>query len=250
MYNFIEYNLTMKNIIVFLLIPVFSFSQKNYSAELDRYMQAQNNVKGFSGVVRIAKENKVLLKYNYGVAKDSIDLLLTLVEKTSHDSLELRDTIENHPRISKKGTVAGYTYIMTKFPDDKLTIVLLSNHDRILSNRLPMSSMIADGLAAIFYDKQVEVPYVHKEVAIDPSLLDKFVGKYKAFLVLEVIKKDGKLWRHREGGPDIELKPESDRKFFYADGSNRQLDFELDSSGKVTKIWFVNNEQRGEMMRQ
>jgi len=64
-----------------------------------------------------------------------------------------------------------------------------------------------------------------------------------------VIRKDGKLYRHRDGTPDIELKPESETKFFYADGSDRQLEFEVDKNGKVVKIWFINNEQRGEMKK-
>jgi hypothetical protein len=106
-----------------------------------------------------------------------------------------------------------------------------------------------EGLANIVFDKPAELPYLHKEVPIDPSLLDKYVGKYNAGLTLEVIKKDNKLYRHRDGSADIELKPESNTKFFYADDSNRQLEFELDAAGKVIKIWFINNEQRGEMKR-
>jgi len=239
----------MKNIILILLAPLASFSQKNYSAELERYMQAQNSVKGFNGVLIVSKNNKVILKNNYGVAKDSTGMLLSMSEQKSKDSVSVRDTIENHVRLTKKGIFNGYTYIVSDFPNDKVSVILVSRQDKILSNRLPISTMIEDGLAGIVFDMPVEIPYVHKEVAIDPALLDKFVGKYKAFLTLEVVKKDGKLWRHREGSPDIELKPESDRKFFYADGSNRQLDFELDKDGKITKIWFVNNEQRGEMTR-
>jgi len=114
---------------------------------------------------------------------------------------------------------------------------------------LPITDGIAEGLADIVFDLPVETPYVHKEVAIDPSLLDKFVGKYNAGLTLEVIKKDNKLYRHRDGSADIELKPESNTKFFYADDSNRQLQFDLDVSGNVIKIWFINNEQRGEMKK-
>ena len=89
----------------------------------------------------------------------------------------------------------------------------------------------------------------HQEVKIDNSILKRYVGKYKAFLTIEVIEKDGKLYRHRDSTADIELKPESETKFFYADGSNRGLEFEVDSTGKVTKVWFINNDQRGEMQK-
>src|SRR4051794_13326694 len=82
------------------------------------------------------------------------------------------------------------------------------------------------------------------EVKIDTAILKRYVGKYKAFLTIEVIEKDGKLYRHRDSTADIELKPESDTKFLYADGSNRGLEFEVDSTGKVTRIWFLNNGQK------
>jgi hypothetical protein len=95
----------------------------------------------------------------------------------------------------------------------------------------------------------VEIPYIHKEVKIDPTLLDRYVGKYSAGLTLEIIKKDGKLYRHRDGTPDIELKPESATKFFYADDTDRQLEFEIDASGKVIKTWFFNSGQKGEIKK-
>jgi hypothetical protein len=66
---------------------------------------------------------------------------------------------------------------------------------------------------------------------------------------LVFIKKDGKLYRHRDGTPDTELKPESETKFFYGDGTDRQIEFEVDQSGKVTKAWFINSGQKGELKK-
>ena len=43
---------------------------------------------------------------------------------------------------------------------------------------------------------------------------------------------------------DIELKPESNTKFFYGDGTDRQIEFEIDAAGKVTKAWFLNTGQK------
>jgi hypothetical protein len=93
------------------------------------------------------------------------------------------------------------------------------------------------------------MPYEHKEIKIDPAIIDRYVGKYSAFMTLVFIKKDGKLYRHREGTPDIELKPESETKFFYSDGTDRQIEFEVDQSGKVTKAWFINSGQKGELKK-
>jgi hypothetical protein len=37
---------------------------------------------------------------------------------------------------------------------------------------------------------------------------------------------------------DVELKPESNSKFFYSDGSDRQFEFELDKSLNPVKSFF------------
>ena len=80
-------------------------------------------------------------------------------------------------------------------------------------------------------------------------MLKNYVGKYSAILTLQFIKKDGKLFRHRTGTEDIELKSESATKFFYADGSDRQIEFEVDNTGKVLKAWFINMGQKGELKK-
>jgi CubicO group peptidase (beta-lactamase class C family) len=144
--------------------------------------------------------------------------------------------------VNHSGGWPGYSTYIARYIDHNKTIIVLSN------NESP-SPFIGNALGGILFGEHIEIPYEHTEVKIDPAILDRYVGKYKAFLTLEVIKKDGKLYRHREGTPDIELKPESNTKFFYADGSDRQLEFEVDRTGKVIKIWFINNGQRGEMQK-
>lgn len=159
------------------------------------------------------------------------------------------DSLEKHPRIWHTGSIPGFQARLSRFPKDDIFIIVLGNTAIVQNNTLRVVNVLAEGLEGIIFDMPVEIPYEHKEVKIDPSLLDKFAGKYNAGLTLEVIKKDNKLFRHRDGTEDIELKPESATKFFYADDSNRQLEFELDQAGKVIKIWFINNEQRGEMKK-
>ena len=161
----------------------------------------------------------------------------------------ITDSLDNHYRNWHNGGGAGFLSNISRYPNDDLCIVVLANNEITLSNTLSIADVVADGLAGIVFGQPVEIPYVHTEIKIDESILDRYVGKYRAFLILEVIKKDGKLYRHRDKSPDIELKPESATKFYYADGSDRQLEFEVDKDGKVVKIWFINNEQRGEMKK-
>ena len=152
------------------------------------------------------------------------------------------DSVEKHLRIWHNGGIPGFVSNISRYINDDVCIIVLSNDDFNADG-------VANGLAGIVFDMPVEYPYVHKEIKIDHAILDRYLGKYNAFLTLEVIKKEGKLYRHRDGTPDIELKPESETKFFYADDSDRQLEFEIDKDGKVTKIWFINNGQRGEMKK-
>jgi CubicO group peptidase (beta-lactamase class C family) len=152
------------------------------------------------------------------------------------------DSVERHLRIHHGGSIPGFTGEIARYPDEDICIIALSNNEASVD-------FLSLALADLLFDAPVEFPYVHKEVKIDPSLLDRYVGKYSAFLTLEIIKKDGKLYRHRGGTQDIELKPEANTKFFYADDSDRQIEFEMDNSGKVLKTWFINSGQKGELKK-
>jgi CubicO group peptidase (beta-lactamase class C family) len=149
---------------------------------------------------------------------------------------------ENGKIISHTGSWPGYATSMTRFVDSSKTIILLSNNET-------NAALLNAGIESILSNEPLLMPYEHKEVKIDPALLDRYVGKYSAFMTLVFIKKDGKLYRHRDGTPDIELKPESNTKFFYTDGTDRQIEFEVDQSGKVVRTWFMNTGQRGELKK-
>jgi CubicO group peptidase (beta-lactamase class C family) len=144
--------------------------------------------------------------------------------------------------LSHNGGWPGYSTLLERRTDKDLTIIALSNNET-------MNGFLRAGIESILNDEDLVMPYEHKEIIIDTTLLDRYVGKYAAFLTLQLIKKDGKLYRHRNGTSDIELKPESDTKFFYGDGTDRQLEFVLDPSGKVIKTWFINTGQKGEMKK-
>jgi len=56
---------------------------------------------------------------------------------------------------------------------------------------------------------------------------------------VEIIEKDNALYIHPFNGKDIELKPESDNNFFYADGTDRQIIFEKDNKANILKVWHI-----------
>ena len=176
------------------------------------------------------------------VSRASLDEMLSpLVQLSPRDSTNfygfgvfVEPKTEHGKIVSHTGSWPGYATDITRVVDSSETIILLSNN-------ATNPSLLLAGIESILEGEPLLMPYEHKELKIDPALLDRYVGKYSAFITLVFIKKDGKLYRHRDGTPDIELKPESETKFFYADGTDRQIEFEVDQSGKVTKAWFINS---------
>ena len=87
--------------------------------------------------------------------------------------------------------------------------------------------------------KPVVMPYVHKEITLDSVALDRFTGTYHGVNEFKLERKGNKLFRVLPNGNSIEVKSESESKFFYADGSDRQIEFEIDANKKIIKIWFI-----------
>ena len=184
------------------------------------------------------------------VSRASLDEMLSpLVPTSAGDStnyygfgLMIKPKTEKGKVVSHTGGWPGYATQITRFTGKDQTIIILSNNQ---SNTAQLNA----GIESILAGEPLVMPYEHKSIKINESLLDRYVGKYSAFLTLQFIKKGDKLFRHRQGTPDIELVPESETKFFYSDGTDRQIDFEVDSNGKVLKAWFINTGQKGELKR-
>lgn len=241
-------NLEMKNSGVDKLDSVLAMRARGYSREGKKTFNADFISMDwpfsagvlFSTVSDLYKWDRAL----YGtkiLSKGSLQKMFT-PGKSNYGYGVLIDSLEKHSRIWHNGGIPGFSTNFTRFINDDICTVVFSNNESNVD-------FVAIALANILFDMPVEIPYVHKEVKIDPAILDRYVGKYSGGLTIEVIKKEGKLYRHRDGTPDIELKSESETKFFYADETDRQLEFEVDATGKVTKIWFYNSGQKGELKK-
>jgi CubicO group peptidase (beta-lactamase class C family) len=152
------------------------------------------------------------------------------------------DSLKTHRRIWHNGGIPGFSSVLVYYPNEDLYIVAISNNE---SN----STGIANSLASILFDLPVMTPYIPKEVKIDGALLDGYVGKYVAAGPIELVKLDGKLFRRIENGEDVELKPESTTRFFYADESDRFIEFEKDKAGTIIKAWFISRGDKTEMKK-
>ncbi|MGA8878256.1 MAG: serine hydrolase [Candidatus Korobacteraceae bacterium] len=77
----------------------------------------------------------------------------------------------------------------------------------------------------------------HKEVAVDPKLLDKYVGRYRFSpkIVLAITRVGNTLFVQENDEPRQELGAEGERQFF-SKTADDEYRFELDTSGRVTTM--------------
>lgn len=144
--------------------------------------------------------------------------------------------------ISHSGGWPGYVTFLARNTDKDQTFIVLSN------NSSPSPS-IATTLQHIMAGKPVVMPYEHKEISVDSTALAPFAGTYQAMVKIQVEQRGAKLYRVSANGNAMELKPESPAKFFYSDGTDRQLEFELGPDKKVIKAWVIVNGIKTAMQR-
>lgn len=130
---------------------------------------------------------------------------------------------QGHQLIAHDGGFFGTMTSFNRYTDDGLFITVLSN------NQSP-AYMLAYGLAAICFGKEVELPYHHKKVKNNPALYKHFEGDYEG---IKILINNGKLYYNDF---DTELFPESDYKFFRSDDGNRTVEFIKDSKGEYSTI--------------
>ncbi|WP_312553040.1 serine hydrolase [Empedobacter brevis] len=130
---------------------------------------------------------------------------------------------QGHQLIAHDGGFFGTMTSFNRYTDDGLLITVLSN------NQSP-AYLLAYGLAAICFGKEVELPYHHQKVKNNRLLYPLFTGNYGD---IKIIEDNGKLYYN---DLDIELFPESDHKFFRSDDDNRTVEFIKDAEGKYSTI--------------
>lgn len=147
--------------------------------------------------------------------------------------------------IMHSGGWPGYATALFRYPDDDLTIVVLSNNE----SRAPV---IAKAMAYIMKDLPVVWSYHHRAIAIDSSLINKYTGTYSiqradATLKLEFFKADGRLMYRNENDPAAkELIPESENKFFTNDDMDMQFEF---AQSAAEKSYFIFSGMKREMKK-
>ena len=165
----------------------------------------------------------------------SLDLMWTPVKlndgKTENYGFGWQiDEYHGHRLIQHGGAWQGFTTQISRYVDDKLTVIVMTN----LATGRP--GKIARGLAAL-YDDDLK-PAEHKAVPIEAKVFDAYTGGYEIEpgYVATISREGDRFWIKFPGSsPPMEIFAESNTMFFIK-GEEIQITFVRDASGAVTHL--------------
>jgi D-alanyl-D-alanine carboxypeptidase len=143
------------------------------------------------------------------------------------------DTINGHKIVRHGGSLPGFRAMLARFPDDKITVVVLTNGD----NANPAG--IAINVAAQYIPGLIPERTARK---IDPRLLDAYVGEYRPneTIVVNITREGDKLMMQQGSGQKRELTAETESNFFPVEDLRVTFSFEKDDKGQVAYLVIMN----------
>jgi hypothetical protein len=142
------------------------------------------------------------------------------------------NAVNGHKVIEHGGAWQGFTCDISRFVDDSLTVVVLTNLAGARPG--PIAHMVAGLVSPALMPPP---PKEHKEIAVDPKLFDGYVGKYQLDpdLTLTVIREGDHLFVQATCQPKFPIFPESERDYFLR-AIDAQITFVTDSQGRATEM--------------
>lgn len=135
---------------------------------------------------------------------------------------------------SHGGGIFGFSTHIARYPDDNVTVIVLSNIQGAPSGR------IGRDLSAIVFGAKYEIPKERKEITLAANILEKYVGRYQLTqpkVLITVTLRNGKLHADLGGIAKFALSAESETKFFSRD-MPVVITFTKDSKGQVTGLTY------------
>lgn len=141
------------------------------------------------------------------------------------------DTAFDRKRARHTGFLPGYATDFIRFPDDGLTIVIVSNLDRARLNR------IAWDISAIALGKPYDMPLRGKVVKLAPDQLARLEGKYRFAdgTFVTIANEPDYLTASVEGKYKAGLIPLSATEFFMPLAEGR-VTFSADNDGRIVRV--------------
>lgn len=143
------------------------------------------------------------------------------------------ETKFNRKMITHGGGINGFSTFIARFPDEKVTIVVLRNADY----GIPGPGRISLDLAAILFGEKYEIPAAVAEVKVDSKILDAYVGQYQLApnFVITISKEGDLLMAQATGQPRITLYAQAEAVFF-SKAVDLRMTFVKGDDGKVTHL--------------
>jgi CubicO group peptidase (beta-lactamase class C family) len=162
----------------------------------------------------------------------SLEAMITPVKNDYAYGLGLQ-TKSGRKVISHGGGINGFSTFIARFPEEKVSVVVLRNADY----GSPGPGQISQDLASIVFGEKYEIPAASVEVKVDPKIYDAYVGRYELAptFILTISKEGDRLMAQATGQRPIELFPESEIKFFMK-VVEAKVTFVKDDTGKVTHL--------------
>ena len=197
------------------------------------------NVEVASGAGALYATARDLYKWSLAVSERTVlrDSLITAALKPIQNNYGMgwmTSDAFGKKQIGHTGSIPGFIANFMKFPDEDVTIILLSNYQDADGRQM------SKDLAAVTFGEAYSMPVVKKEVKLSNEVLGRYVGEYKLDngFTITVSNDDNKLYALAQGDQQkIELTPESEYKF-YLKGPEIGIEF-IDENGTV-KYMFVN----------
>jgi CubicO group peptidase (beta-lactamase class C family) len=138
-------------------------------------------------------------------------------------------SVAGHKLVHHGGSLPGFRAQFSRFVDDKLSVVVLTNADNADPN------LMALGIAALYLPGLIPERTVAK---IDAQILDAYTGQYQHPSVVFTITREGdKLLLQQGSSPEKrELLPESASNFFTNENRRLTYSFVKDEKGQVAYL--------------
>lgn len=137
--------------------------------------------------------------------------------------------------VSHSGGDAGFRSHLVMFPDQKLSVSVLSNLGSF--NPSGMALKVADIYLSDLVKSDEKEEKERVQIKVDPAIFDKYEGKYtiEDGMVIKIWRNKDKLMGEAVGQAKFELFPESETKFFLKI-VDAQITFHPEKEGKVKRF--------------
>lgn len=164
------------------------------------------------------------------ITKESLEIIFTPYKDDYAFGWGVIDVF-NHKMITHSGEIDGFTSNISRFTDDDICIIILSNFEQV-----PVSRINQDFIA-IVYGEEYEIPDVVKTIKLSEDILQSYTGEYelKPGFIITVSFNNGSLFCEPTGQPKLELFPVSVSEFILKE-VEAKISFVKNSGQKAERL--------------